>query len=170
MTAPPYSIAWDTSWLPDQDKPIKIMARIIDANNLCYMTDAVENIIFKRTDGSVRLYKCYDIPEKWSSRANRKKTCNLDINDDLTNAVAVKMYLCSWNGDQAEGIGINDKQLAYNIGKNHDLSYDELDVPINYLKPGVNVPYTYSSTKHHGIEVQWPGMPLKIRYKTSHNK
>ncbi len=49
--APQSSIVWDTSWLPDQEKPIKIMARIVGTNNICYMTPAVENITFKRTDG-----------------------------------------------------------------------------------------------------------------------
>ncbi len=80
------------------------------------------------------------------------------------------MYLCSWNGDQAEGIGINDKQLIYKIGQNHDLSYDIIDVPLDYLKKGTNTPYTFSSTKHHGIEVNWPGMPIKIKYNTAPKK
>ena len=163
-TTAPYSITWDTSWVPDQNRPIKIMARIVDTSNLCYMTAAVENITFRRSGGSVKLYKCYDIPKSWKSRAGRRLGCNVDITDDLTKATAAVMYLCSWSGGHADEIGINNNKLLSNIGYTHNLSYDEIDVPLSYLRVGQNKPYTYAKTSHHGIEVNWPGTPLKIKY------
>jgi hypothetical protein len=74
------------------------------------------------------------------------------------------MYICSWSGLYAQGIGINGYQLVYSIGYLYNLSYNEITVPINYLVEGQNPPYTFSSTPEHGIEVQWPGLPLKVKY------
>ena len=163
-TTAPYSITWDTSWLPDQNQPVKIMARIVDASNMCYMTEAVENITFRRTGTSVKLYKCYDIPKPWKSRVGKRHCCHIDITDDLTNAIAARMYLCSWSGGHADEIGINDNKILDKIGFEHNLSYDEIDVPLRFLQVGQNTPYTYATTSHHGIEVNWPGTPLKIKY------
>jgi hypothetical protein len=36
-------------------------------------------------------------------------------------------------------------------------------VPLELIKQGTNTVYTYSTTEHHGIEVQWPGMVLLLR-------
>jgi len=164
-TTAPYSIIWDTSWVPDQQQPIKIMARIVDTSNMVYMTEAADNITIQRKGTSVRLYKCYDIPEKWQTRSGSSThTCHLDIFDDLRDAVAARMYICSWSGAYAQGIGINGYQLVYNIGRLYDISYDEITVPISCLVTGQNTPYTYSTTAEHGIEVQWPGLPLKVKY------
>ncbi len=52
----PYSITWNTEWVPDQDKPMKIMARIVDDKGMQYITPAVEDIRFTREDRSVKLY------------------------------------------------------------------------------------------------------------------
>ncbi|MCK4965529.1 VCBS repeat-containing protein, partial [bacterium] len=156
---------WNTDWLPDQTKPIKIMARIVDKNNMCYLTEAVKNIQFVRKDGSVKLYKPYDIPERWATRADRTHTCKVNIGDDLSKAVSAKMMLSSWNGLHAEVIGINEKKIVENVGLSHDISYDEIEVPLNLIKQGVNTIHTYSSTRHHGIEVNWPGPVMKIAYK-----
>jgi len=164
-TTAPYSITWNTSWVPDQDQPIKIMARIVDTSDMVYMTEAVENITFQRKGVSIKLHKCYDIPERWQTRVGSSThSCHVDINEDLRTAVAAKMYICSWSGLYAQGIGINGYQLVYSIGYLYNLSYNEITVPINYLVEGQNTPYTFSSTPEHGIEVQWPGLPLKVKY------
>jgi len=72
--------------------------------------------------------------------------------------------MATWNGVAADQIGINDKMVVAKVGKNHDLSYDEFAVPLNLIKSGTNTLYTRSSTTHHGIEVQWPGMALFVKY------
>ncbi len=162
-TNKPYKVTWDNSWVPTQDRPIKIIARIIDAAGMCYMTTAVENIHLAR-DKTVRMYKPYDVPKGWSTRVDNTDKCKTDVNDDLSKALAAKIIMSTWNGVAADEIGINDKKVVTNIGKNHDLSYDECEVPLNLIRPGTNTLYTHSSTTHHGIEVQWPGMVLIVKY------
>jgi hypothetical protein len=162
-TNKPYKVTWDNSWIPTQDRPIKIMARIIDTAGMCYMTSAVENIHLIR-DKTVRMYKPYNVPKGWSTRVNNTDKCKTDVNDDLSKAVASKIIMSTWNGVAADEIGINDKKIVTNVGKNHDLSYDEFEVPLNLIRSGTNTLYTHSSTTHHGIEVQWPGMVLMVKY------
>ncbi len=64
----------------------------------------------------------------------------------------------------ADAIGIGGTKVVTNVGKNHDLSHDEFPVPLKLIRAGVNTLSTFSDTAHHGIEVQWPGMVLMIRY------
>lgn len=160
----PYSVTWNTEYLPDQSKPVKIMARIMDKKGMCYLTDAVDNVTFVRTGRSVKLYKPYDIPEKWATRAEKTHSCKVDVPDDLSDAVGAKMILSNWNGQHAEVIGINRQKIIGKTGLDHDISYEEIDVPLRFIKTGTNTIHTYSSTVHHGIEVNWPGPVLKIAF------
>jgi hypothetical protein len=34
VTAPPFELTWDTRWVPDQDQPMKVVARLTEANGL----------------------------------------------------------------------------------------------------------------------------------------
>lgn len=162
-TNKPYEVIWNNSWIPTQDQPIKIMARIVDAAGMCYMTSAVENIHLVR-EKTVRIYKPYEVPKSWSTRVGNTHKCKADVNDDLNKATAAKIIMCTWNGMAADEIGINGEKIVTKVGRNHDLSYDEFNVPLNLIKPGTNTLYTHSSTTHHGIEVQWPGMVLIVKY------
>jgi hypothetical protein len=110
------------------------------------------------------MYKPYDVPKRWSTRAGKKHQSKVNVEDDLSKATAAKVIMVTWNGVAAEEIGLNDQKVVAKVGKNHDLSHDEFPVPLNVIKPGVNTLYTFSTTKHHGIEVQWPGMVLLVQY------
>jgi len=72
--------------------------------------------------------------------------------------------MCAWNGVAGKEIGVNGVKVVAKVGKNHDLSYDEFPVPLHLLKQGENTLYTHSVTEHHGLEVQWPGMVLFVKY------
>ncbi len=162
-TSKPYKVVWDNSWVPTQPEPIKIMARIVDKTGMCYMTQAVDNISLARRK-TVRMYKPYRVPRSWATRAGDIDSCKVDVTDDLSKAIDAKIVMATWNGLGARVIGINGIKVVNNVGKDHDLSYDEFAVPLNLIKRGVNTCFTYSNTKHHGIEVQWPGMVLMVKY------
>ena len=160
----PFSITWDTAWVPDQDQPMKIMARIVDKNGMHAITPAVENIRFVRDGRSVVLYKPSNVPTQWVSRAGVYKFCKVTVTEDLQTALDAKMILVSWAGTYAEKIGINNQKVGGSIGLSYDRSYDELLVPLENIRQGDNTLFTYSLTDGHGIEVNWPGIVLKIRY------
>jgi len=162
-TSEPYRVKWENAWIPTQDQPIEVVARITDNTGMSYITSAVQNIDLHRPH-TVRMYKPYDVPKRWSSRAGNKHQCKVDVGDDLSKARAAMIIMVTWNGVAANEIGINDEKVVTKVGKNHDLSHDEFPVPLDLIKPGVNTLYTFSETEHHGIEVQWPGMVLLIQY------
>ena len=159
----PYEVAWDTTWVATQTEPLAVAARIVDATGMCFVTPAVEGLRLVRPH-SVRMYKPYDVPRRWSTRAGRRHACKVDVGDDLSKATDAKIVMVTWNGVAADEIGIGGTKVVGKVGKNHDLSHDELPVPLALIRPGTNTLYTFSKTEHHGIEVQWPGMVLLIRY------
>lgn len=160
----PYQIEWDCRWLPEQKTPMKILARLVDDTNLCYLTEPVDGISLDR-GYKVVMYKPYNVPPGWSTRNGKTQKASVMVEDDLTKAVEAKVVMCTWNGLAAEEIGVNDTKVITNLGKDHCLSYDAFAVPLELLRRGENTLYTHSKTKHHGIEVQWPGMVLFVKYK-----
>ena len=160
----PYDTCWDTSWIPEQQRPLKMMARVTDYHGISSISPIIEGIRLERRY-NVKMYTPYDVPAHWMSRAGKMHSCKVDIPDDLDNAVAAQMVFTSWNGYEAAEIGINATKLFPRIGRNHDFAYTEVEVPLHLLKQGVNVLYTEGTTLQHGIEVLWPGMVLKVKYK-----
>lgn len=162
-TAAPYQVTWNTRWIPDQAAPISVIARIVDETNLCYLTPAVDGLKLERARRVV-MCKPYDVPPRWSTRANKTHQCKVDV-PDLAGAAEAQIVMSTWNGVAADEIGVNGKKVIQNLGQNHDLSYDAFPVPLELLQKGENTLYTASATEHHGIEVQWPGMVLMIAYE-----
>jgi hypothetical protein len=161
--AAPWRAAWDIRGIPAQDAPVQVAARIADDTGLIRITEAVTLESFRGAPHT-RIFSAHDVPPAWQTRAGRRNSCTITLPDDLSGLREAKIILASWNGDQAGTIGINDMVLVRNIGFNHDLSYDELTVPISVLRPGENVFFTTSDTLHHGIEVLWPGVVLLARF------
>jgi len=159
----PYRIAWKNEWTPDQGGSIRVAAKIVDATGLCFMTDEITDLRLER-GYSVKMYVPSEIPRAWSTRADQTDRCKIKIDDDPSSAESARVTLSTWNGVAAEAIGFNGVSVVDNVGRNHDLSYDSFDVPLSLLREGDNSFYTYSGTEHHGIEVQWPGPVLFIRF------
>ena len=76
------------------------------------------------------------------------------------------MILCTWNGYEADEIGVNGGKLLPRVGRNHDFARSRLEIPLSLLRKGENEVYTFASTLQHGIEVLWPGPVIKVRYAT----
>ncbi len=163
--SPPYALTWDTSWIPEQEQPVEIAARILSADGIYYMTEAVGNLTLAQRQHSVVLYKPYDVPARWQTRLGTPRHSNqLTISHRLDNAVKAQMIMATWSGAHAEQIGVNGTSVVTNVGRLHDYSYDEIDVPLELLKTGGNEFFTASRTEEHGIEVLWPGIALKVQY------
>lgn len=160
---PPYTEPWDNAWIPTQNQPMQVMARVTDSAGMSSVTSAVEGVRLSRPR-TVRMYRPFDVPPLWSTRMGNRHQCSVDLQDDLSHAIDAKVIMVTWNGVAADEIGINDQKVIERVGANHDLSHDEFAVPVDLLKSGVNTLYTFSNTEHHGIEVQWPGMVLLVRY------
>lgn len=181
-TSSPYSVRWNTTWIPDQDQPMKVVARIVGNDKMCYITDAV-NLTFSR-NYAVKLYSSHNVPEAFAVRASlTPKTCDITINDSLSRATGAKLIVPTWGAageaDDAtvHELGINNTPIAglpplppfgaYVKYSSHipDYTFEVFDIPHNILS-GTNKFYIKSNTAHHAAEVNWPGPVILVKYNT----
>jgi hypothetical protein len=169
-TAAPWSLAWNTSWVPDQPDPFQLAAWITDEAGLTLFTEAVEGLTFDRAGLSVELCKPYDVPKQWVTRRGEHEE-KVRIQGDLANAAAARLVWCSWSPGYMEGIYVNDRKVFDREGPRyayyvHQVPLEDLSV----LRAGGNVLKTGKTPKYngkmvHGMEVNWPGIMLLIRYR-----
>ncbi len=164
-TNSPFSVLWDTRWVPDQDAgQVKLIARIRDAGGVWYVTDEVANLSFQRTQ-SVQLYKAVDVPEIFWVRGGQTKSCKVYI-PTLANATEAVLLVKTWDGNQT-GQSFYTKVNDYTTpkyGLESLYSYDTVSIPLSALTAGDNTITFHSDTDGHGIEVMWPGPALQVRY------
>jgi hypothetical protein len=164
----PYRIAWDTTWVPDQEEPMRLAARIQDSRGVWCVTETVDGLSLGRTDTSVKVYPAVDVPEAFGVRVGQEKSCRISIPAaaDLSRASAAVLALRTWHGwdGHHEPLDLNGHRFAIQ-GNNHHYDYDLLDVPPDVLRTGDNTFTIRSSTDHHMLEVHWPGPALLVRFK-----
>lgn len=161
----PYKLSWNISWIPIQVQDVKLLARITDYEGITYITP-IKSIPAEYFSTKVKIYKSSDMPIGWQSRDGNIFSCNFNIEEDINSDILKKaiIFLSTWNGLECDKIEINRQTILNRIGRNHDYSCDEINMPITLLKTGVNTFSTSSYTKGHGIEVLWPGITVKIKY------
>ncbi len=158
----PYNVTWDNDWVPDQDQPMEVSARIVDNTGLTYITPSVTGLDLDRPY-SVEMYKPHDVPKKWGTRNGATHRAKINVADDLEDATAAKISLATWNGSVAKSLLLNGKLVRKSVGSSHNLSYDTINVPVDFIRKGNNIFGTHATTEHHGIDVQWPGPVMFVR-------
>ncbi|MFB3903663.1 MAG: hypothetical protein ACE15E_09435 [Acidobacteriota bacterium] len=166
-TRPPYSIVWDTAWVPDQDQPIEVTARVTDSYGVSVMTRPILLILKRRDSRSVKMYLPSDVPEDFGARVGARKTCSLQIPDDLARATAAELVLSTWSAAHADEIGVNGQRLVERVGLVHNYSHDAIPVPVRLLRKGDNTFHIFSKTEEHAAEVNWPGPVLLVAYDST---
>ncbi len=174
LSRPTFEYTWDTRWLPDQQDKMKLAAMVHLTNGYTYMTPAVEELELSRSGISVELCKPYKRPKEWFTR-NGEFSERFQIKGNLDHAVEAKMVFRTWSPGYFNGIYINDFLVFIKEGPTYD--YFQHDIPVktmhvfhqgeNILKTG-ETPF-YHGQMVHGVEVQWPGIMLLIRYDQNDN-
>lgn len=167
----PYHETWNLEWLPDQEQPMKLMARITDVNGISYMTPAIENIKLERQKHSVKMYKTTKVPENFKVRVNETMKSSFEPIPNLSQVSQVNMVsiipVGHLENKYSTFCGINDvklKQYEALPDLNSDFFYDAyLPVDPGILKKGVNEFFMHSNTEGHMTEVCWPGPALLVR-------
>lgn len=159
----PHRLVWDTRWLPAQSGTVSIIGIVTDYTGLRVVTDPVT--LESGTVGSVSMVRPTGVPEAWQTRAGTTQSCTLTLDMPPDRVAAARVALASWNGYECDEIAINGRRLVERVGRDHDYSLDEIEVPIACLIRGENVFSTCSKTEAHGIEVLWPGPALKVMPK-----
>ena len=166
----PYAFHWNTEWIPDQTEGIKLSAMIHAEDGYIYMTEAINDLRLERPGLSVELCKPYMRPKGWFTR-NGEFTERFRIKGKLENALEARMVFRTWSPGYFNGIYINEFLVFTKEGPKYD--YFEHHVPLeelHSLKKGENILKTgktplYPEGMVHGVEVQWPGIMLLIKYK-----
>ncbi len=171
-TAPPFNISWSTNWIPDQDQPIKIMARVETNDGIIFMTPEINDLTLKR-EYQVYLAKPYQQPPFWTTR-NGEHDSFINIPFSIpTNSEAI-LYWKSWSPCYSEGIRIND--IIHKTRREfpcYDAFWHKEEIEkAEILAKGKNTITTLKTPLQngkmvHGMEVQWPGIMMKVKYKES---
>ena len=164
-----WRVVWDTTWVPDQKRPIEIAARIIDETGMIFVTEP-ERWKLNRPGVSVELCKPYDIPKKWVTRSG-EHTEHFDLAGDPARATALQLAWSSWSPGYMNGLYINDVKVFDCEGPKykyyaHRVTVDDASV----LQRGRNTLKTGKTPLHdgkmvHGMEVNWPGIMVLVRYE-----
>ncbi len=168
----PFQYQWKTEWLPDQEEKIRLAAFIHRSDGYIYMTEAHNQLSLNRPGISVELCKPYRRPRGWFTRDGIFEE-RFQVRGELKDIVEAKMVFRTWSPGYFNGIYINDFIVMTREGPKYD--YYQHDVPIeaiyalkageNQLKTGLTPLYPEGMV--HGVEVQWPGIMLLVKYRKS---
>jgi hypothetical protein len=164
---------WDTSWVPDQKRPIEIAARITDDRDLVFMTEAVGGLELLRPGISVELAKPYDVPMGFTSCqygayvTPGSKADKFTLKGDITRIVAARLAISCWNGPSNHGFTLNGQTLEgvklEGFAGDHHLFVEPL-APFSVLQSGEN---TFATIVGPGrsSDIHWPGVAVLVRYR-----
>ncbi len=182
-TTAPFSVVWDTSWVPDQNPgSVKIMARILGNNGVWYVTPEITGLSLDRPSSSVILYKPENVPTDFNVRFQHpEKRSNITIPSTapLADITGAKLLVRSWNGlpggvrvPGSNYVSIVNSKGVYPAGNNYGYeafySYDEFNIQDakNVLAYGKNDILFHSDTNFHSQEIEWPGPAVVVKYST----
>ncbi len=166
----PFEVRWNTEWLPDQYESMQVSARLLGANGIYYMLPATPSLSLKR-DYSVELNPSYHVPEDWSTREDTF-TAKLSVHGDLAQAESYQVAWRSWSPCYAEGVFLNSHQIYEREAPCYDYAEHLIESKeVAHLQVGENEITTdmtplLDGKMVHGMEVQYPGMMLKVKYQT----
>lgn len=166
----PFVASWDTSWVPDQDQPMQVAARVIDDEGLITLSDAVTELTLDRPNLSVEICRPIDTPDNWVTR-NGEHQQSVRIEGPLASATAARLVWSSWSPGYMNGLSINGVQVIDTEGPRYRYYDHRVAVPdLSVLRSGINVIRTGKTPLHngkmvHGMEVNWPGIQLLIQYQ-----
>ncbi|MEM9831448.1 MAG: hypothetical protein AAF944_12480 [Bacteroidota bacterium] len=168
----PFTVNWATDWLPDQPETMQVYAQVTTKDSIIYATSALESLELLSRTFSVKLYKPQDVPAQWVTRSGEFSE-TISISEDIQQAVDYQLIWISWSPCYSNGILFND-HLVYS---REDPCYDAMlhvitQKDTHVLQAGKNTITTlktplFQGQMVHGMEVQWPGIMVKVRYDTS---
>ncbi|MEM1136630.1 MAG: hypothetical protein AAGI07_12405 [Bacteroidota bacterium] len=164
----PFAVNWNTSWIPDQQSPFSVSAWIVDKSGLTYFHPPISGLTFSR-DYNVKLYKPYEQPVKWVTRSGEFGE-KINIQDSLSLASKAAFTWVSWSPAYMNGLYVNDFLVFVKEGPKY--AYKTMWVEtedMHIFEQGENSIRTGKTPLHHnqmvhGMEVQWPGIMVLIRY------
>jgi hypothetical protein len=164
----PYSVVWDTRWVPDQNKPFSISAIVEENNGLIKILDPVENLTLSR-NYNILLCKPFNIPQLWATREG-EFTHNFNLPRNPKQAEAFQLVLSTWSPGYFNGIYLNEWVVFTHEGNNYTPGFHRIELDkCHMLNWGINTIKTGKTPKVfdnmvHGTEVLYPGIMVLVRF------
>ncbi len=171
LTAAPWQLTWDTTWLPDQPaSSIKLVAHVQDRRGLWTVTPVVDGLTLKRSH-TIQLYRSQQV-DLWAwvrDGVVKSSIVAIPFHHDLAKAESARLSLRSWNVENNEightPLRINSGPwLTHLTGPGHWFHDGLFTLDPKLLQTGHNLLTFTSTTKHHGCEIMWPGPAILVRY------
>ena len=168
-TANHFAAAWDTEWLPDQES-FGVQARVLGADGKYRVSEVHDRLRLAPRPYRVAVYGGV-APRNWVTRSGAFEQ-TLAVNDSIDEATAMRLHWVSWSPCYSNGVFLNGHLVwdrsadCYAFATHHPTLSGSA---MAYLQRGDNVVSTaltplFRGQMVHGMEVQWPGMQLKVRY------
>jgi len=166
----PFDITWNTEWIPDQQQPIEVLARVhLDNGLICHAR--LEKGLQLERDYSVKLLRPFAVPQNWVTREDRFSEKFRVA--DTTRIREALITWSSWSPCYNEGILLNGDTLTQPVNARpcYDYFIHREAIDPSKLIAGENTLTTLKTPLRngsmvHGMEVQWPGIMVKVKYKT----
>ena len=161
--------AWHTEWLPNQTS-FGVQARVLSADGKYRVGAPLENLTLAARPYTVAVYSG-EAPRNWVTRSGAFEQ-SIAVSDSIDRASAFRVNWVSWSPCYSNGVFLNGHLIwdrtedCYSFAT-HSPEYHDHDV--SYLQQGENVISTaltplFRGQMVHGMEVQWPGMQLLVKY------
>lgn len=170
VDASPFRLLWDTSMLPAQSS-VAVRARVHfrEDESLVYLTPVLGNLQIAAREGiRVEKFEANDLPKPFWSRADRLKSCTIELPLEPSQVEKCQLLVVAWSGGAGsveEYFTLNGLPLPIADDSAHQVHYRVLDIPVESLRQGSNKIELRSDTEHHGIEILAPGPALMVRYR-----
>lgn len=167
-----FSVRWNTAWLPDQES-FGVQARVLGDDGKYRVSEIASGLTLAPRPYIVRAYAPGPAPRNWVTRSGEFEQ-ELMVPDSVKNATAFQLNWTSWAACYSDGLFLNGHLLWHRIDDcyiyaTHSPVFKGQDVKA--LEEGKNVISTaltprYRGKMVHGMEVQWPGVQVRVRYLT----
>jgi hypothetical protein len=174
-TNSPFNYTWNTSWIADPPKPMQIAARIIDANGLVYMTQAVDNLSFSRGNFSVELCKPYGVLNGFSTCTygqgdaytgeQRNKTEYFKVKGEISDITDAKFFFECWRRASDPRMKLNGTDMNLSGVDGGSQFVTQTLNPQSALKADSNT-LVLTNASDGGCDIEWPGIQFLIQYST----
>ena len=175
QAADDFAVAWDTDWLPDQET-FAVQVRLLGRDGKYRVGQPLTDLRLAPRPYTVELATSEPAPRNWVTRSGEFEQ-TINVSGAVEGATELRLNWTSWSPCYANGIYLNG-HLIWNdnddagcyVYATHSPVYTGL--PLRFLRAGENVISTgltplFHGQMVHGMEVQWPGVQVKVKYGKS---
>ena len=166
-----FAVLVDTEWLPEQkEEGFTLQFRARDTSGIYHVSNPTSPLTLRPRPYTVQVYGG-EAPRNWVTRSGEFEQTLL-VNDSVALARAIQLNWVSWSPCYSNGVFLNDHLIWDREGDcyvyaTHSPTYE--GAAVRYLQAGENTIRTaltplFRGQMVHGMEVQWPGFQLKVKY------